>query len=226
MWIFLKNVWKWYFHPLGGENSIFNHQKWVKTQRLFFGDERRMTPYSLDIILITTRLSIAANRRMSNRLSYSTSRVGLTTSRCASPRHARNLSSIFSKILSTFNQDHHCFVAAAECCTHFPQLIVRERKKKLRLGLKLAKELIRIPNKSGHFSRDSFSLLHQLHPKTLFEMPMFLSLNSDSFPSNSNVSATFSFWIHSGKFWNPTNCEKFNAVGSLTGRTNLDKSVW
>jgi len=59
-------------------------------------------------------------------------------------------------------------------------------------------------------------------------MPMALSVNSGhgSFPSNSNVSATFSFWIHSGKFWNPTNCEKFNADGSLMGRTNLDKSVW
>jgi len=59
-----------------------------------------------------------------------------------------------------------------------------------------------------------------------FEMPMALSLNSGSFASNSNVSATFSFWIHSGKFWNPTNCEKFNADGSLMGRTNLYKSVW
>jgi len=29
-----------------------------------------------------------------------------------------------------------------------------------------------------------------------------------------------------GEFWNPTNCEKFNADGSLMGRTNLDKSVW
>ena len=31
-------------------------------------------------------------------------------------------------------------------------------------------------------------------------------------------SATFSFWIHSGKFWNPTNCEKFNSDGSLSRR--------
>jgi len=65
--------------------------------------ERRKTPYfeSLDINLITTRLSIAANRRVGNRLCYSASRIGLTTSRCASPRHGRDLSSIFSKILST-----------------------------------------------------------------------------------------------------------------------------
>jgi len=61
----------------------------------------------------------------------------------------------------------------------------------------------------------------ETHSKTLFEMPMALSLNSGSFPSSSNVSATFSFWIHSGKLWNPT---KFNA--DMTGRTNLDKSVW
>jgi len=63
-----------------------------------------------------------------------------------------------------------------------------------------------------------FRGVHQVHPfkahtKTLFEMPMALSLNSGSFPSNSNVSATFSFWIHSRKFWNPANCEKFNADG-------------
>jgi len=45
--------------------------------------ERRKTPSSLDINLITTRLSIAANRRVLNRLSYSTSQIGLTTSRCA-----------------------------------------------------------------------------------------------------------------------------------------------
>jgi len=31
---------------------------------------------------------------------------------------------------------------------------------------------------------------------------MALSLKSGSFPSDSNVSATFSFWIHSRKFWN------------------------
>ena len=80
--------------------------------------EKRKTPYSLDINLITTRLSIAAVRRVlsSLRLSYSTSRIGLTTSRYASPCHGRDLSSMFSKILSTvtviFNQGHHCFVAA------------------------------------------------------------------------------------------------------------------
>jgi len=116
--------------------------------------ERRKTPYSLDINLITTRLNIAANRRVLNRLSYSTLRIGLTTSRCASLRHARDLSSIFSKILSTFNQDHHCFVA--ECCTHFPQRLVWERKKKLKLGLKLGKELKRISSKYGHICSGFF----------------------------------------------------------------------
>ena len=55
---------------------------------------------------------------------------------------------------------------------------------------------------------------------------MVLLLNSCSFPSNANVSTTFSFWIHSGKYWNPTNCEMFNADGSLTEGTNLGKSVW
>jgi len=40
----------------------------------------------------------------------------------------------------------------AECCTYFPQLLVRERKKKLKLGMKMArgKELKRIPNKYAH----------------------------------------------------------------------------
>jgi len=73
-----------------------------------------------------------------------------------------------------------------------------------------------------------YILAAKVQPKTLrfFEMPMALSLSSGSFPSNLNISATSSFWIHSGKFRNPTNCEKFNADGSLMGRTNLDKSVW
>jgi len=70
-------------------------------------EERTKTNFSLDINLITTRLSIAANRRVVNRFSYSTLRRGLTTSRCASPRYARDFSSIFAKILSTFHQDHH-----------------------------------------------------------------------------------------------------------------------
>jgi len=102
-------------------------------------EERTKTHFSLDINLIITRLSIAVNRRVVNRFSHSTSRIGLTTSRCASPRHACDLSSTFSKILSTFHQDHHCFVA--ECWTHFPQLLVWEGKKKMKLGLKLGKEL-------------------------------------------------------------------------------------
>ena len=64
------------------------------------------------------------------------------------------------------------------------------------------------------------------HPKTLIEIAMVLSKNSGSFPSNSHVSATFSILLRFGEFCNPTNCEKFNADGSLMGRTNLDKSVW
>jgi len=65
-----------------------------------------------------------------------------------------------------------------------------------------------------------------VHPKTLVEIPMVLSTNCGSFPSNSHVSATFSILLRFGEFWNPTNCEKFSADGSLMGRTNLDKSVW
>ena len=66
----------------------------------------------------------------------------------------------------------------------------------------------------------------QFHPKTLFEIAMVLSTNSGSFPSNSHVSATFSILLRFGESWNTTNCERFNADGSLMGRTNLDKSVW
>ena len=65
-----------------------------------------------------------------------------------------------------------------------------------------------------------------IHPKTLIEIAMVLSTISGSFPSKSHVSATFSILLRFGEFWNPTNCERFNADGSLTGRTNLDKSVW
>jgi len=125
--------------------------------------ERRKTPYSLDVNLITTQLSIAANRRLLNWLSYSTSRIGLTTSRCASPCYARDLSSIVSNSLSTFNQDHHCFVA--EWCTHFPQLLVLERKKHLKLGLKLGYVLKRIPNKYGHISSGFFSTPSPTSPR-------------------------------------------------------------
>ena len=68
--------------------------------------------------------------------------------------------------------------------------------------------------------------MYQIHPKTLFEIAMVLSTNSGSFPSNSHVSATFSILLRFGESWNPTNCQKFNADGSLMGRTNLDESVW
>jgi len=52
---------------------------------------------------------------------------------------------------------------------------------------------------------------------------MVLSTNRGSFPSNSHVSVTFSILLRFGESWNPTNCENFNADGSLMGRTNLDK---
>ena len=41
--------------------------------------------------------------------------------------------------------------------------------------------------------------LHQLHPKTLFEIAMVLSTNRGSFPSNSHVSATFSILLRFGE---------------------------
>ena len=117
-------------------------------------EEKTKTPYSLDINLITTRRRIAANRRLVNKFFYTTSRIGRTTSRCAAPRHARHLSSTFSKIWSIFNQDHHRFVV--KCCIQFPQLLVRERNKKLKLGMKMGKELKRIPNKYAHICSGFF----------------------------------------------------------------------
>ena len=67
---------------------------------------------------------------------------------------------------------------------------------------------------------------NEIHPKTLIEIAMVLWTNSGSFPSNSHVSATFSILLRFGEFWNLTYYEKFNADGSLMGKTNLDKSVW
>jgi len=114
--------------------------------------KRTKTPYSLDINLITMRLSMAADRHVVNRITYSTSRIGRTTSRCASPRHARDPSSIFDGftdiLVKAFNQVHHSFVA--ERCAYFPQLLVWERKEKLKLGLTLGKESKRIPHKYGY----------------------------------------------------------------------------
>ena len=69
-------------------------------------------------------------------------------------------------------------------------------------------------------------LQFDIHPKTLFEIAMALLMNSVSFPSKSWFSATFSILLRFGESWNPTNCEKFNADGSLMGRTKLDKFVW
>jgi len=66
--------------------------------------------------------------------------------------------------------------------------------------------------------------MHEFHPKTLFEIAMALLTISVSFPSKSRFFATFSILLTFGESWNPTNCEKFNADGSLMGRTNLDKS--
>jgi len=47
-----------------------------------------------------------------------------------------------------------CIVA--ECYTHFPQLLVWERKKKLKLGVKMERELKRIPSKYDHICSGFF----------------------------------------------------------------------
>ena len=121
-----------------------------------------------DVNLITMRLGIAANRRVVNRFPYSTTRIECITSRCASPRHARDLSSIFdgfTDLVKTFNQDQHSFIIRSY--THFPQLLVLERKKKLKLGLKLGKELKRISQTNmAILVWDSFQFFSQLAPAT------------------------------------------------------------
>ena len=66
----------------------------------------------------------------------------------------------------------------------------------------------------------------EFHPKTLFEIAMALLTIRVSFPSKSRCLVTFSILLRFGESWNPKSCEKFNADGSLMGRTNLDKSVW
>ena len=71
-----------------------------------------------------------------------------------------------------------------------------------------------------------FLSMSHFHPKTLFEIAMLLLTISVSFPSKSRFSATFSILLRFGESWNPKSREKFNANGSLMGRTNLDKSVW
>ena len=68
------------------------------------------------------------------------------------------------------------------------------------------------------FTLDGCGDYRQVHPKTLFEIAMVLSTKIGSFPSNSHVSATFSILLRFGESWVPTNCEKFNADGSLIGK--------
>jgi len=75
---------------------------------------RTKTTYSLDINIITTRLSIADYKSVVNSFPYSTSQIGRNTARRASLLHARDLS--ITDLVKTFNQDQQSFVA--ECCTH------------------------------------------------------------------------------------------------------------
>jgi len=91
---------------------------------------------------------------------------------------------------------------------------------------RVKKNLTRASDKTN--SRDSTSRLY--HPK--FIPKLFLRLlwlfwrwvclfrQNRGFPQLSSILLRFE------ESWNPTNCEKFNADGSLMGRTNLDKSVW
>jgi len=59
-------------------------------------------------------------------------------------------------------EDHHSSIA--ECCTYFPQLLLRERKGRLKLGLKFGKELKRIPIKYAHICSGFFLTLSPTSP--------------------------------------------------------------
>ena len=105
-------------------------------------EERTKTPYSLDINLITTRLSIAANRCAVNRFPRSLSEYPLNSSWCAAPRRWLVLTYqlglmeigqllVFKKngfwwtcnvsrtpwrtCARTFNQDHHGLLWTLDC---------------------------------------------------------------------------------------------------------------
>ena len=108
-------------------------------------EERTKTSYLLNINLITTRLNIAANIRVMKRFFYGTSQIGRTTSRCASTRHNRILSSIFSKIWSIFNQHHHNF-----CCRvlhTFSSTISIRKKQKTEVGAEVGEGVKKNPEK-------------------------------------------------------------------------------
>ena len=51
---------------------------------------------------------------------------------------------------SLFNLEMNGPEVVVEGCTHFPELLVWERKEKLKLVMKLGKDLKRIPHKYGH----------------------------------------------------------------------------
>jgi len=63
-------------------------------------------------------------------------------------------------------------------------------------------------------------------PKLLVRLLWFFRRTAALFRQIRTFPQLFRFFFSFGEFWNPTNCEKFNADGSLMGRTNLNKSVW
>jgi len=63
-------------------------------------------------------------------------------------------------------------------------------------------------------------------PKLLLRLLWFFRRTAALFRQIRTFPQLFRFFLSFGEFWNPTNCGKFNADGSLMGRTNLNKSVW
>jgi len=100
-------------------------------------EEKTKTPYSLNMNLITTRLSIGTqlsigvNKRVVNRFPYDTSRVGRTTSRCVFLRHARNLSLVFDVFTYLFNT--------------FSSTIIMRKKGKTEVGGEIGEEVKKNP---------------------------------------------------------------------------------
>jgi len=70
-----------------------------------------------------------------------------------------------AKLLDYFLRSNKSNINQPECCSHFPQLLVWERKKKLKLGLKLGKELKRFLHKYGHICVGIFSTPSPTSPR-------------------------------------------------------------
>jgi len=61
-------------------------------------------------------------------------------------------------------QKREAYIVAERCGTHFPQLLVRENKKELKLRIKMGKDFKRIPSKYAHICSGFCSTLSPTSP--------------------------------------------------------------